>query len=115
MEEKATRVFAYGHLGKIKYKINKKYIFFLIGDGNVHLQITMDHLDAEIKSYLEPYIYKRVLELKGSISAEHGMGFTKGKYLDIVKTPQYSTIMKTLKQQLDPNGILNPYKVFPIK
>lgn len=97
MGKKCLRVFGFGHLG----------------DCNIHLQIDVDEFSKDIKNYIEPYIFKRVMELKGSISAEHGMGFSKGKYLNDAKSGEYVLLMKCLKTMLDPNGILNPYKVFP--
>ncbi|KAJ8954511.1 hypothetical protein NQ318_000742 [Aromia moschata] len=97
MGSRCERVFGYGHLG----------------DGNLHLQIQMKEYSKELKELAEPYIYKRTAELKGSISAEHGMGFMKRRYLDLAKPPSSVSLMRDLKKLFDPNGILNPYKVFP--
>ncbi|XP_023310421.1 D-2-hydroxyglutarate dehydrogenase, mitochondrial-like [Anoplophora glabripennis] len=97
MGDKCERVFGYGHLG----------------DSNLHLQIEMKEYRKELKDYVEPYIFKRTAELKGSISAEHGMGFIKGKYLNLAKPASSIALMRELKKILDPNGILNPYKIFP--
>ena len=47
----------------------------------------------------------------GSISAEHGVGLNKAKYLHYSKSPYSIKVMKQFKILLDPNGILNPYKV----
>ncbi|KAJ8971404.1 hypothetical protein NQ317_005520 [Molorchus minor] len=93
----ADRVFGFGHLG----------------DGNLHLQIETKEFSQQIKDHLEPYIFKRTAQFGGSISAEHGMGFLKAKYLNLARPPSTVNFMKDIKQMFDPKGILNPYKVFP--
>lgn len=115
MGERSSRVFGYGHLGgKSRKKFNVVFIsLHFSGDCNLHLQIAVDNFSHEIKNFIESYVFKRVIELKGSISAEHGMEFTKGKYLNEIKTKEYATLMRNLKKTLDPNSILNPYKMFP--
>jgi FAD/FMN-containing dehydrogenase len=62
---------------------------------------------------LEPYIFEWVRDCGGSISAEHGIGFKKTKYLHYSKSTECINIMKDFKMMFDPNGILNPYKVIP--
>lgn len=51
--------------------------------------------------------------MNGSISAEHGLGFLKAKYLELAKPNSNVDLMYKLKKLMDPKGILNPYKVFP--
>lgn len=48
---------------------------------------------------------------QGSISAEHGLGVAKNEFLGYSKSPVMIQLMKKFKTMLDPNGILNPYKV----
>lgn len=81
------------------------------GDGNLHLQISVRKFSNEVLNFIEPYIYKRVEELNGSISAEHGIGFSKKKYLPMIKSKATISAMRNLKELMDPKGILNPYKV----
>ncbi|EFA01450.2 D-2-hydroxyglutarate dehydrogenase, mitochondrial isoform X1 [Tribolium castaneum] len=95
MGDKSHRVYGFGH----------------IGDGNIHLQISVKEFSPEMKSFIEPYIFHQTKKYNGSISAEHGMGFLKAKYLHMMKTPETINLMKNVKQMMDPNGILNPYKV----
>jgi D-2-hydroxyglutarate dehydrogenase len=62
---------------------------------------------------IEPFIYEYTSNLKGSISAEHGIGFRKPKYIHYSKSNAAIDLMKDLKKMMDPKGILNPYKVLP--
>ena len=80
-----------------------------IGDGNIHINICGN----SNKLLNEENIFKRVAKLKGSISAEHGVGLDKGKYLYLQKSPQILNLYKEIKNVFDPNGIMNPYKVLP--
>jgi FAD/FMN-containing dehydrogenase len=50
---------------------------------------------------------------RGSISAEHGIGVMKPSVLHFSKSKPSIKMMKNIKDALDPNGILNPYKVIP--
>ncbi|CAL9737737.1 D-2-hydroxyglutarate--pyruvate transhydrogenase Dld2p [Monosporozyma servazzii] len=81
-----------------------------IGDGNLHLNVAAKEYNKTIEKCLEPYIYEAVSDLKGSISAEHGIGFQKKKYLHYSKSPVEIKMMKDIKNHFDPHGILNPYK-----
>lgn len=69
--------------------------------------------DEKITSTIEPYVYELTRKYKGSISAEHGIGFLKTKYLDYTKSNLEIELMKKLKNTMDPKKILNPYKIFP--
>ncbi|XP_053990173.1 D-2-hydroxyglutarate dehydrogenase, mitochondrial isoform X2 [Hylaeus volcanicus] len=82
-----------------------------MGDGNLHVQICIPSYDANIASQIEPFIFEYVSKLRGSVSAEHGIGFMKTKYLQMSRTPSEIELMQDLKSMMDPNGILNPYKV----
>ena len=84
-----------------------------IGDGNLHLNIVTPEYDKEIHKQLEPYVYEWVRDCSGSISAEHGIGLKKAKYLHYSKSAECIDVMKNIKKLFDPNGILNPYKVVP--
>ncbi|KAJ0179980.1 hypothetical protein K1T71_004571 [Dendrolimus kikuchii] len=83
------------------------------GDGNIHINVTVPQYTKQVASLLEPYIFEEVSKLNGSISAEHGIGFRKPHYIHYSKDPSALQLMKDLKQLMDPNGILNPYKVLP--
>lgn len=86
-------------------------------DGNIHLNVITPGVfeeDRELKSLLEPFIFEAVVRRGGSISAEHGLGQQKNKYLGTyAKNEEAVSIMKSMKQLFDPNGILNPKKLLP--
>lgn len=57
-------------------------------------------------------MYEWTRKFKGSISAEHGIGFLKTKYLKYSKSNLEIDLMKKIKNTMDPKKILNPYKIF---
>jgi glycolate oxidase len=58
-------------------------------------------------------LFEGVVALEGSITGEHGIGFTKAPYIGIELGPGELALMKRIKQAFDPHGILNPGKIFP--
>jgi D-2-hydroxyglutarate dehydrogenase len=84
-----------------------------IGDSNLHLNVSCPEFTQEIYKRIEPFVYEYTSKLHGSVSAEHGIGFLKSKYLKYSKKPEALVLMHQMKQMMDPNGILNPYKVLP--
>ncbi|EME32353.1 D-lactate dehydrogenase (cytochrome) [Galdieria sulphuraria] len=83
-----------------------------IGDCNLHLNISSSDSNESLSNLIEPYVYEWTRAHGGSISAEHGVGRVKSKYLSMSKDKQVIDLMKQMKQLLDPHGILNPYKIF---
>src|SRR5262245_41909448 len=86
------------------------------GDGNIHvnLLITPGNADEAARAKeAERFLFTRVVALEGSISGEHGIGFAKAAYLPIELSPEEIALMKRVKAAFDPNGILNPGKIFP--
>jgi len=57
-------------------------------------------------------IFERAVVLGGTISGEHGIGYAKAQFLDIALTAPTIELMRTSKRAMDPNGILNPGKMF---
>ncbi|CAL9086251.1 unnamed protein product [Musa textilis] len=92
-----AKVIGYGHLG----------------DGNLHLNIMTARYDSDILAQIEPYVYEWTSKHKGSISAEHGLGLMKANKIHYSKSPETVQLMVDIKKLLDPNRILNPYKVLP--
>jgi FAD/FMN-containing dehydrogenase len=95
------RIVAFGHMG----------------DGNIHYNISM--LDAKQnhayiakqEAAVNKLVYAVVRELNGSISAEHGLGQLKRDAIRDYKDPLEMELMRTVKQALDPKGLMNPGKV----
>jgi FAD/FMN-containing dehydrogenase len=81
-----------------------------VGDGNLHLNVAVRRYDKRVEKLLEPYVYEEIAKHKGSVSAEHGLGFQKKNYIQYSKDSGLVEMMKSLKAHYDPNGILNPYK-----
>ena len=60
-------------------------------------------------------VYETVRDFDGTISAEHGIGLLKKSYLGHTRSPQELALMRRLKAAMDPQGILNPGKVFDME
>jgi glycolate oxidase len=86
------------------------------GDGNIHVNIMVDRDDADAvrrARIAQRRLFEGVVALEGSISGEHGIGFTKAPFLGIELSPEVVALSKRVKQAFDPHGVLNPGKVFP--
>ncbi|HEX6944993.1 MAG TPA: FAD-linked oxidase C-terminal domain-containing protein, partial [Casimicrobiaceae bacterium] len=91
-------------------------LFGHAGDGNIHVNIMVDPADeAEIARAheAEPVLFRGVIALEGSISGEHGIGFSKMRFLPLELGADEIALMKRVKAAFDPHGILNPGKMFP--
>lgn len=97
-----------------------------VGDGNMHLNILARILEkgriGSHKKLLDNIVFSEVSQRRGSISAEHGIGQDKVEALFdqelrrgrvAVRSAAELALMRSLKQALDPKGIMNPGKVFP--
>jgi len=84
-----------------------------IGDGNLHLVSWVPGLSVEQqpKEEMDAVIYGLVKQFGGTVSAEHGIGTVKKKWLGHSRSPEEIALMKLIKQALDPHGLLNPGKV----
>lgn len=88
------------------------------GDGNIHFNISRptDWRDADFQARrkeMNAAVHGIVGRMRGSISAEHGVGILKRDDLPKYKDPTAIELMRTLKAAFDPNNILNPGKVVP--
>jgi FAD/FMN-containing dehydrogenase len=87
-----------------------------LGDGNIHFNITQP-VGWEPKKFLDLYdemnscMFEIVVRYNGSIAAEHGVGQHKRKLLPRFKDPIALDLMRSLKQAIDPKGIMNPGKM----
>ena len=84
-----------------------------LADSNLHMFVKADATPFP-EHAIEELVYTCVRDWGGSISAEHGIGLIKRPYLSYSRTPQELALMKLVKSALDPQGILNPGKVFEI-
>lgn len=90
-------------------------IFGHAGDGNLHPNILTDRRDPVEMERVEKAIaaiFDAAVELGGTLSGEHGIGLSKQPFLGKALTPETINLMKTLKQALDPRGVLNPGKIW---
>lgn len=103
-------------------EIGRKYGFHSVcyghaGDGNLHINIIKGNLSEEVwnndltKAIRE--IFDLTVALGGTISGEHGIGYVQKSYMDIPFGNVELKLMKGIKDLFDPNGILNPGKIFP--
>lgn len=86
-----------------------------LGDANIHINVlsTNPEINMAVENAIEPFIYERVCDLRGSISAEHGIGQQKSEKMTMQKQNVNLEIMASVKRLFDPKGIMSPYKLFP--
>ncbi|MFN0278174.1 MAG: FAD-binding oxidoreductase [Pyrinomonadaceae bacterium] len=85
------------------------------GDGNIHVNFMCsreDQASIERARKCVAETFRLAVDLGGTISGEHGIGYVKAPYLDYAIDRPTLELMKQIKKVFDPNGILNPGKVF---
>lgn len=85
------------------------------GDGNIHVNFVVDRDDPAAIARARECVsetFQLSVALGGTISGEHGIGYVKAPYLDYAIDRPTLEIMKGIKKVFDPNGILNPGKMF---
>ncbi|MBN1849890.1 MAG: FAD-binding protein [Deltaproteobacteria bacterium] len=101
--------------------LSKKYklpipAFGHAGDGNIHVNIMFDKAnptETENVNHVVKAVFQKTLEMNGTITGEHGVGITKSPYLEMEISKPAMDLMIRIKKAFDPNGILNPGKIFP--
>ncbi len=101
-------------------QIGKKHNTFVAnfghaGDGNIHVNFVVDRDNPDEIARARQCVaetFALSVELGGTISGEHGIGYVKAPYLDYAIDKPTLEIMKGIKKVFDPNGILNPGKMF---
>ncbi|MBT3426305.1 MAG: FAD-binding oxidoreductase [Gammaproteobacteria bacterium] len=91
---------------------SKNFTLGHMGDGNLHFAISVGRDDTQARKLVEAAVYEPLKDIAGSVSAEHGVGLEKKPYLHLVRSQSEIRLMKQVKHSLDPNGILNPGKIF---
>jgi FAD/FMN-containing dehydrogenase len=89
------------------------HAFGHLGDGNLHVIVSCSG-GKEAKRAVEDLVYGPLDAVRGSISAEHGIGIDKQPYLRLSRSPAEIGLMAAVKRTLDPKNILNPGKVVPV-
>jgi D-lactate dehydrogenase (cytochrome) len=91
-------------------------LFGHVADGNFHTGVLVDPESAADRTAADGFTSRlalRTIEMGGTVSGEHGIGLNKRGYLVRQYGAAAVDLMRTIKQALDPNGILNPDKVLP--
>jgi len=87
-----------------------------LGDGNFHVLLPFDPAKKEMYKKIREFndvLIKKALELKGTITGEHGVGLHKKEYL-LEELPDNIPVMKLIKRSIDQNNIMNPGKIFDL-
>jgi glycolate oxidase len=97
-EQTGVRSLTYGHAG----------------DGNLHCNYLWNEDDElpAVERAIEQ-LFRDVVELRGTLSGEHGIGVLKSPYLPLEQAPELITLQRDLKRVFDPRNLLNPGKIFP--
>ena len=93
-------------------------LFGHIGDGNLHVNVMKPDAMGAAEflartAEADHAMFERVRAHGGSVSAEHGIGLLKKKFLSYSRSPEELATLAAIKGALDPRGILNPGKVLP--
>lgn len=86
------------------------------GNGNIHVNLLVNPDDPAQMHRAQTAlreIFKHVLELGGTLSGEHGIGYVKRDFVSLELNPATLKLMHAVKAQFDPAGILNPHKKLP--
>src|SRR6185436_2919003 len=84
------------------------------GDGNLHVNFLWNGEDERprVERSIEQ-LFRDVVELRGTLSGEHGIGVLKAPYLGLEQSEALIQLQMKLKEVFDPKGLLNPGKIFP--
>jgi D-lactate dehydrogenase (cytochrome) len=91
-------------------------LFGHVGDGNFHLVVLIDPDNAqeiEQAEWINERVVERALAMEGTCTGEHGIGLGKRKFMVKEHGEDAVAVMRTIKQALDPQGLLNPGKILP--
>ena len=91
-------------------------LFGHAGDGNLHPNILCDRRDREEIARVREAareIFEAAVSLGGTLSGEHGIGVLKKQFMELDLGADALTLMRRIKDAIDPEGIMNPGKVFP--
>jgi glycolate oxidase len=100
------------------YRIAEKHNLMVVnfghaGDGNIHVNFMYEPEEEEKVKQAVREVFELTVELEGSISGEHGIGWMKKEFLPL-EVGRALEKMKAVKKALDPNNIMNPGKIFDL-
>jgi FAD/FMN-containing dehydrogenase len=81
-----------------------------LGDGNVHVNVLGAERDEDA---VEEAVLRLATDLGGTVSAEHGVGISKARHLGLVRSSEELALLRSLKDVIDPRGLMNPGVVLP--
>ena len=104
-------------------ELSKKYKITIVnfghaGNGNIHVNLLLNPdnpVEMENGHQCLDEVFALVLKLDGTLSGEHGVGIEKRDFVDREIDPVTLDIMRRIKTEFDPKGILNPNKMFPVR
>jgi glycolate oxidase len=96
-----------------RYRV-RSLVYGHAGDGNYHVNFLWDDPDdrPRVDGAVEQ-LFRDAIELGGTLSGEHGIGVLKAPYLSLEQSPELIRLQRDLKRVFDPEGLLNPGKIFP--
>ncbi len=104
-----------GFIERVECLLSKKFenlmfcAFGHMADGNLHI-LAWTGVAADVENIYR-IVYEVIGEIGGTVTAEHGVGVMKRKYLSYCRSSEEISLMETLKKALDPNNILNPERI----
>jgi FAD/FMN-containing dehydrogenase len=88
---------------------SRSIVFGHVNEGNLHVNVLDAGGDEE---QVTDVVLRLVARYQGSISSEHGVGRAKAAWLELSRTPEEIAMMRSIKDALDPSGLLNPGVLF---
>jgi FAD/FMN-containing dehydrogenase len=103
VEDTRARIVEAGLLGDTDdYPVVEVVGYGHMGDSNLHLNVSTRRYDERVEKILEPFVYEWIAQRQGSISAEHGLGIAKKKYIGYSRNDALIGLMKQIKNMFDP-------------